>query len=82
MGLQVKEMRQSVQTQICRCCDLCPFEKLPGMQGDRWVIVEEKWYEFPDTASGGVAVLWFALAGVILLRSTTKGPFGLGYSIS
>ena len=52
------------------------------MQGDRWVIVEEKWYEFPDTASGGVAVLWFALAGIILPRSTIKGSFRLGYSIS
>jgi hypothetical protein len=63
---------------------LCAFEKLPGMQGDRRVIVEEEWYEFPDTASGGVAVLWFALARIILLRSaaTAKGSFRLGYRIS
>jgi hypothetical protein len=51
------------------------------MQGDGRVIVEEKWYEFPDTASAGVAVLWFALARIIL-RSTAKGLFRLGYSIS
>jgi len=82
MCLQVKEMRQSIQTQICRCRNLCAFEQLPGMQGDRRVIVEEKWYELPDTASGGIAIFWFALARIILFRSTTKGLFGLGYSIS
>ena len=72
MGLQVKEMRQSIQTQICRCCNLCAFEKLLGMQGDGRMIVEEKWYEFPDTAPGSVAVLRFALARIILLRVATK----------
>ena len=72
MGLQVKEMRQSIQTQICGCCDLCAIEELPGMQGDGRMIVEEKWYELPNTAPGSVAVLRFALARVILLRSIAK----------
>ena len=72
MDLQVKEMRQSIQTQICRCCNLCAFEELPGMQGDGRMIVEEKWHEFPDTAPCSAAVLRFALARIILLRSIAK----------
>jgi hypothetical protein len=75
-------MRKGIQTQICRCCYLRALEKLPGMQGDRRVIVREKWYEFPNTASSGVAVLWFTLARVVLFRGAAKRPFRLGYSIS
>jgi len=72
MGLQIKEMRQSIQTQIRRCCNLCVFEELPGMQGDGRMVVEEKRYEFPDTTPGSVAVLRFALARIILLCSIAK----------
>jgi len=82
MGLQVKEMRQGVQTQICRCCDLCAFEKLAGMQGDGRVIVGEKGYEFPYTGPSGVAIFRFALARIILLRSTAKRSLRFGNSIS
>ena len=42
------------------------------MQGDGRMIVEEKWYEFPDTTPGSVAVLRFTLARIIFIRSTTK----------
>ena len=82
VDLQVKEMRQGIQAQICCCCYLRAFEKLTGMQGDGRVIVGEEWYEFPYTGPDGVAIFRFALARIILARNTTKRSLRLGYSIS
>lgn len=75
-------MRQCIKTQIRCCCYLSAFEKLAGMQGDGGVVVGEQRYEFPYTGPSGVTILRFALARIIVPRSTAKRSLRLGYGIS